>query len=143
MRKFTYVLLATIGIFSLPAQADVEGAKQFVKQYAALVKGSDPSYVLSAEAGRAFYIKKHSVKGKEVACSDCHTDNPANEGRHVKTKKRIASLSPVVNPKRFSNLKKTEETFDEHCVDILERNCTSKEKGDYITYLLSVDVPKK
>lgn len=138
MRKFTYILLAALGIFSLPAQADVDGAKQFVKQYAALVKGVDPGYVLNAEAGRAFFIKKHDVKGKQMACSDCHTDNPANQGKHAKTGKPIASLSPAINPKRFSNLKKTEETFDEHCMDVLERNCTSKEKGDYITYLLSI-----
>jgi len=138
MRKFTYVLLAAFGIFSLPAHADVAGAKQFVKQYAALVKGVDSSYVLNAEAGREFFIKKHTVKGHQMACSDCHTDNPANQGKHSKTGKPIASLSPAVNPKRFSDLKKTEETFDEHCVEVLERNCTSKEKGNYIVYLLSL-----
>jgi len=138
MRKFAYVLLATLGFISLPVQADVDGAKQFVKQYAALVKGTNPSYVLNAEAGRAFYIKKHTVKGKEVSCTDCHGDNPAAVGKHSETKKKIASLSPAVNPKRFSNLKKTEETFDKHCVDILERNCTSQEKGDYIVYILSI-----
>lgn len=138
MRKFTYILLVALGIFSLPAQADVDGAKQFIKQYAALVKGVDPSYVLNAEAGRAFFIKKHDVKGKQMACSDCHTDNPANQGKHAKTGKPIDSLSPTINPKRFSDLKKTEETFDEHCMEVLERNCTSKEKGNYITYLLSI-----
>ena len=138
MRKFTYVLFAALGVFSLPVHADVDGAKQFVKQYAALVKGVNPSYVLNAEAGRAFFIKRHAVKGKEVGCTDCHTDNPAAQGKHAKTGKPIASLSPVVNPKRFSDLKKTEETFDEHCIEILERNCTSQEKGNYIVYLLSV-----
>lgn len=138
MRKFTYFLLVTLGIFSLPAQADVDGAKQFVKQYAALVKGIDPSYNFTAEAGRAFYIKKFTLDGKEQSCKDCHTDNPMGVGKHSKTGKKIAPLSPVANPKRFSDLKKTEETFDKHCQDILYRNCTSLEKGDYITYLLSV-----
>ena len=138
MHKFSYILLAVLGIFSLPAQATVDDAKQFVKQYQALVKGTDPTYVLNAEAGRAFYIKKHQVKGKDVACSDCHTDNPAAVGKHSKTGKKIASLSPAVNPKRFSNLKKTEEIFDKHCLEILGRNCTSQEKGNYIVYLLSI-----
>jgi hypothetical protein len=142
MRKFACVLIATLGFVSLPAQADVDGAKQFVKQYAALVKGVNPSYVLNAEAGRAFFIKKHDVNGKKIACTDCHTDNPASQGKHSKTGKPIASLSPAVNAKRFSNLKKTEELFDEHCVDVLSRGCTSQEKGDYITYLLTVDAHK-
>lgn len=138
MHKFNYILLAALSVFCLPAQADVDDAKQFVKQYQALVKGVNPSYVLNAEAGRAFYIKKHKVKGKDMACTDCHTDNPAAEGKHSETGKKIASLSPKVNPKRFSDLKKTEETFDTHCVDVLERNCTAQEKGDYIVYLLSL-----
>lgn len=138
MRKFHYLLLAALSIFSLPAQADVDGAKQFVKQYAALVKGVNPAYVLNAEAGRAFFIKKHVVDGKQMACSDCHTDNPLAEGKHSETGKKIAPLSPVANPKRFSDLGKTEKTFDKHCIDVLTRNCTSQEKGDYIVYLLSV-----
>ena len=137
MRKLSIIVLAALGVMSLPVQADVDGAKQLVKQYAALVKGVDPAYKLNAEAGRAFYIKKHEVNGKQISCMDCHTDNPANAGKHVKTGKSIASLSPSVNPERFSNMKKTEEQFDEHCVDVLSRGCTSKEKGDYITYLLT------
>ncbi len=138
MRKLSFVVLAALGVLSLPVQADVDAAKQLVKQYAALVKGVDATYTLNAEAGRAFYIKKHEVKGKQVSCSDCHTDNPVNPGKHSKTGKTIASLSPVVNPDRFSKMKKTEEQFDEHCVDVLSRGCTSKEKGDYIVYLLSL-----
>ena len=138
MRKFYYILLAALSVFSLSAQATVDDAKQFVKQYQALVNGEHKSYVLNAEAGRAFYIRKHRVKGKDVACSDCHTDNPAAEGKHSKTGKKIASLSPAVNPKRFSDMKKTDEIFDKHCVEILERNCTSMEKGNYIVYLLSL-----
>lgn len=138
MRKFAYILVAALGFFSLPAQADVDGAKQLVKQYQALVKGVNPTYVLNAEAGRAFYVKKHAVKGKQMACTDCHGDSPKGVGKHAETGKKIAPLSPYVNPKRFSNLKKTEETFDKHCVDVLERNCTSQEKGDYIVYVLSV-----
>ena len=138
MHKFTFILISALGILSLPAHADVDGAKQFVKQYAAMVKGVDPAYKLNAEAGRAFFIKKHDVDGKLMACSDCHTDNPLNQGKHTKTGKPIASLSPLVNVRRFSNLKKTEDTFDQHCVDILNRQCTSLEKGDYITYLLSL-----
>lgn len=138
MRKFNYILLGALSVFCLPAQADVEDAKQLAKQYQALVKGVNPSYVLNAKSGREFYVQKHKVNGKDMACTDCHTDNPAAEGKHSETGKKIASLSPAVNPKRFSNMKKTEETFDKHCVEVLLRNCTAQEKGDYIVYLLSI-----
>lgn len=131
-----------LGISSLPAQAGVVGAKQFADQYAAHVKAIDPAYRLTAEAGRSFYIKKYMRKGKEESCASCHTDNPANAGKHSETGKPIQPLSPVVNTKRFSDLQRVEENFTKHCQDIIGRDCTPQEKGNYITYLLTVQSPR-
>lgn len=142
MRKFTFVLLIALGISSLPAQAGIVGAKQFADQYAAHVKGIDPSYKLTADAGRAFYVKKYTRKGKDESCSSCHTDNPANKGKHSETGKPIQPLSPVVNVKRFSDLQHVEENFTKHCQDIIGRDCIPQEKGDYITYLLTIQNPE-
>lgn len=141
MRKFAFVLSVVLGVSSLPVQADIVGAKQFADQYAAHVKGIDPAYKLTADAGRAFYVKKYLSKGKEESCSSCHTDNPANQGKHSETGKPIQPLSPAVNMKRFSNLQEVEKNFAKHCRDILGRDCTPQEKGDYITYLLTVQKP--
>lgn len=132
------VLLVVLGMFSLSAHASMVGAKQFADQYAAHVKGIDPGYKLTANAGRAFYIKKYTRKGKEESCASCHTDNPAGEGKHTDTGKKIQSLSPAVSTKRFSNLQHVEENFTRHCQDIIGRDCTPQEKGDYITYLLTI-----
>lgn len=141
MRKFAFVLFVALGMFSLPVQADIVGAKQFADQYAAHVKGIDPAYKLTADAGRAFYVKKYTSKGKEVSCSSCHTDSPTSEGKHSETGKPIQPLSPMVNAKRFSNLQHVEKNFTSHCRDILGRDCTPQEKGDYITYLLAIQKP--
>ena len=138
MRKFVFVLSVALGMTSLPVQADVAGAQQFAQQYAAHVQGIDPSYKLTAEAGRAFYLKKYTRKAKEESCSTCHTDSPANKGKHSDTGKAIQPLSPVVNNKRFSNLQHVEKNFTKHCQDIIGRDCTPQEKGNYITYLLTV-----
>lgn len=145
MRKLALVLFVALGISSLPAQAGVDGAKQFANQYAAHVKTIDPSYKLTADAGRAFYTKKYTRRkdNKEESCSSCHTDSPANKGKHVDTGKVIQPLSPVVNASRFKDLQKVETKFKKHCNDIIGRDCTPQEKGDYITYLLTVDAPKK
>lgn len=143
MRKIAVVLFVALGIASLPAHAGVDGAKQFAKQYAAHVQGIDPAYKLTAEAGRAFYVKKYTRKGKEESCSSCHTDSPANKGKHSETGNAIQPLSPVVNPKRFSDLQKVETKFKKHCNDIIGRDCSPQEKGDYITYLMTVEAPKK
>lgn len=139
MRKF--VLFVALGMSGLSAHAGVVGAKQFAAQYAAHVKGIEPGYKLTVEAGRAFYVKKYIRKGMEESCSTCHTDNPASGGRHSDTGKPIQPLSPAVNVKRFSNLQHVEENFTRHCHDIIGRDCTPQEKGDYITYLLSIQNP--
>lgn len=140
MRKLAVVLFVAFGIASLPAHADVVGAKKFAESYATHVKSIDPAYKLTAEAGRAFYTKKYARRkdNKEESCSSCHTDNPMNKGKHVDTGNAIQPLSPVANPKRFGDLQKVETKFKKHCNNIIGRDCTPQEKGDYITYLLSV-----
>lgn len=143
MRKLALVMFAALGIYSAsPALADMVGAKQFADQYAAHVKQISPSYKLTENAGRAFYVKKYMRKGKEESCASCHTDDPARIGKHLETGKPIQPLSPAVNTKRFSNLQHVEKNFTVHCNDIIGRDCTPQEKGDYITYLLSIQNPE-
>jgi len=48
---------------------------------------------LTSEAGRAFYIKKVSVDGKDVSCSSCHSDDPTKDGKHNETGKPIKPLA--------------------------------------------------
>jgi len=141
MRKYVYALLLACGIASLPAHADVAGAKALADKYAAIAKNINPDFKgLSAEAGRAFYIKELTLHGKtgKVSCASCHTDNPAAEGKHAETGKKIKSLAPAVESQRFSSIDKVEKNFEKHCMDILGRDCTAQEKGDYITYLLTI-----
>jgi cytochrome c peroxidase len=138
MHKFAYILLAAFGAASLPVQADVESAQKLANKYAAFAKNIDPAYKPSADAGRAFFSRKLLVHGKEISCSSCHTDNPAAEGKDVKTGKPIKPLAPSANPKRFNDLEKVETNFEKHCLDVLGKDCKAAEKADYITYLLSI-----
>lgn len=138
MHKFAYILLAALGVASLPVQADVESAQKLADKYAAFAKNIDPAYKPSAEAGRAFFTRKLLVHGKELSCSTCHTDNPAAEGKNVKNGKPIKPLAPSANPKRFSDVDKVEVNFEKHCIDVIGKDCKASEKADYITYLLTV-----
>jgi hypothetical protein len=92
----------------------------------------------SADAGRDFYVKRRTWKSTDPTCSSCHTDNPANAGKHAKTKKPIKPLAPSVNPQRFTDVAKVEQNFSEHCVDLMGRNCEPGEKGNFLTYLMTV-----
>lgn len=141
MKKFATVLIALLfgfGLTSFSAQADVSSAEQLANKFGILAKALNPNATLSAEAGRAFFIKKVTVKGKDLSCSTCHTDNPANNGKHADTGKLIQPMAPSVNPKRFSDVQKSSEKFAEHCKDLYGKDCTAEEKGNFITYLLSV-----
>lgn len=139
MRKFSFALLAALGAASFTAQADMASAQKLADKYAAIAKNIDPaSKGLSADAGKAFYNRELTIKGKQVACASCHTANPADAGKHMVTGKPIKPLAPSANPKRFANVDKVEKNFEKHCLDIIGRDCTAQEKGNYIAYLLTI-----
>jgi uncharacterized membrane protein len=89
----------------------------------------------SAAHGEVFFKTKHS---HDLSCSSCHTDNPAAEGKHSETDKLIKPLAPAANAERFTDMKKVKKWFKRNCNDVLDRECTSQEKGDVLSYLLTV-----
>lgn len=93
----------------------------------------------SAEEGRKLYNMKrvHSQKKEERSCTTCHTANPAASGKTT-AGKVIEPIAPVANPQRFTDPKKVEKWFKRNCEWVLERECTAKEKGDFITYMMSL-----
>ena len=138
MHKFSSALVILLSITPLAAIADVETAQKLADKYAAIAKHIDPqSPGLSAEEGQAFYTRELTIKGKQVSCASCHTADPADSGKHIVTGKPIRPLSPVTNDKRFGSIEKVEKNFTKHCNDIIGRDCTAQEKGNFITYLLT------
>ena len=93
----------------------------------------------SAEEGRKLYNAKraHSQKKEERSCTTCHTADPASPGRTT-AGKVIEPISPAGSPERFTDPKKVEKWFKRNCEWVLERECTAKEKGDFITYMMSL-----
>lgn len=93
----------------------------------------------SAEEGKKLFNSKrtHTVKKEERSCTTCHTTNPAAEGKTT-VGKVIGPISPAANKERFTDPKKVEKWFKRNCEWVLERECTAKEKGDYITYMTSL-----
>lgn len=105
-------------------------ANPILDGYKAEIKGE-----FSAAAGEKLY---KTVGPNQLACASCHTDSPKNVGKHAKTNKAIDPLAPSVNPKRFTDAAKVEKWFKRNCNDALGRACTTQEKGDFMTYVLSV-----
>lgn len=89
-----------------------------------------------ADRGRSLYMREERNGGSAVSCSSCHTPDPTKTGR-TRANKDIKPLAPSANAKRFTNLKHVEKWFARNCDDVLKRDCTLVEKGDFMTYLLS------
>ncbi len=89
----------------------------------------------SAARGEQFFKSTH---GNDWSCSTCHTQNPAGLGKHTRTGKTIQPLAPAANAERFTDPAKVEKWFKRNCNDVLDRACTPLEKGDVLTYLMSI-----
>lgn len=128
------LFVAITGLMSLTAAAQTPD--QTLATIKSEAKQSDPAFAgFSAARGERFF---HQTHGNELSCASCHTDNPAASGKHAKTGKLIQPLAPAVNAERFTDAAKTEKWFKRNCNDVLERACTAQEKGDVLTYLLTV-----
>lgn len=108
--------------------------------YLAAAKKADLGFKgFSAEEGKAFFNAKrvHSTGKEERGCTTCHTTNPANKGKTT-VGKVIEPMAASANKERFTDPKKVEKWFKRNCSWVLERECTPEEKGNYITYMLSI-----
>ncbi len=89
----------------------------------------------SAARGEQFFKATHA---NDWSCATCHTQNPAAQGKHTRTGKILLPLSPNTNPERFTDQAKVDKWFKRNCKDVLDRECTALEKGDVLTYLMSL-----
>lgn len=111
-------------------------ANPILESYKALAKAENPAFKdFSAAAGQKLYTTQGP---NQLSCSSCHTDSPKNAGKHAKTNKAIEPMAPSVNPQRFTDAAKVEKWFKRNCNDALGRACTTQEKGDFMSYVLSV-----
>ncbi|MGB3918880.1 DUF1924 domain-containing protein [Thiothrix litoralis] len=127
--------LAICGVLaSIPAFA--ETPQQILDGFTTQAKTEAPDFQgFDAERGKLFFNSTH---GNDWSCATCHTSNPAASGKHAKTDKVIDPLAPAVNAERFTDLKKVNKWFKRNCGDVLDRECTSLEKGDVLTYLMAI-----
>ena len=128
------LLVAFAGSMSLSAFAQTPG--EVLAAIKSDAQAGIPSFHgFSPARGEQFFKQKH---GNELSCSSCHTDNPASMGKHAKTGKAIKPMAPAANAERFTDPKKVAKWFKRNCNDVLDRECTPQEKGDVLSYLLTV-----
>ncbi|MBU0655649.1 MAG: DUF1924 domain-containing protein [Gammaproteobacteria bacterium] len=137
MQLNRYVLLPlAISAALVMAPAQAETPQEILDGYTAQAKTEDAAFsVFDAARGKLLFNNTH---GNDWSCASCHTQNPADTGKHAKTDKPIEPLAPSANAERFTSPKKVEKWFKRNCNDVLDRTCTTLEKGDVLTYLLTI-----
>lgn len=155
------IVLSMICALIAPIAAATE-PEDFLAAYAGMAREMDRGFKgFSAERGRAFYFEKHRIEdGTELSCSSCHhadprkgtmahrgefpcrachiTMNKPSDGRSA-TKREIPPFAPSAHPDRFTNEWQVESWFGWNCKLLLKRECTPVEKGDLITWLMTIE----
>lgn len=91
-----------------------------------------------AAKGKQDWIREvKNEEGEMISCSSCHGTDLSKAGSHIKTKKVIEPMSRRANPERFTDEKKIEKWFKRNCKETFGRECTSQEKADFLSYLIS------
>ncbi|NHL69229.1 DUF1924 domain-containing protein [Burkholderia ambifaria] len=85
--------------------------------------------------GQQFFTSRH---GRDWSCATCHGGTPTGAGTHVVTGKTIEPLAPAFNPARFTDGARTEKWFRRNCKDVVGRECSSAEKADVLSWLMSL-----
>lgn len=120
-----------------PAAAG-ESPKSLLDFYASEAKASDPGFSgFSTERGEHLFRTNFSTgKPDTPSCTTCHTTDARKAGQ-TRAGKDIEPMAASANPKRFGDLEKTEKWFGRNCNNVLGRECTATEKGDFITFMLT------
>ena len=126
-------LLALAPLLAFAGAAAAATPAEIVSTYQAAAAGENPGFTgFSADRGRLFFNSRH---GSDWSCASCHTTDPRQAGRHAVTGKTIAPMATAVNPERFTDTAKVEKWFRRNCQDVLQRECSAQEKGDFIAWL--------
>lgn len=89
----------------------------------------------SAARGETMWSAVHPGKEGPISCAACHTANLKNQGKHAVTGKVIEPMAPSVNPQRLTDVKFIEKWFKRNCKETLDRECTPREKGDFLAFI--------
>ena len=127
----TVALLVTTSTFAGPKE-------DLLAQYATTAKTASAGFTgFSAARGKTLHTQTFAAgKADTPACTSCHGDDPRSPGRS-RTGKAIEPMAASLVPSRYTDPAKVEKWFKRNCNEVLGRECTPQEKGDWLAYMLS------
>ncbi len=122
-------LAASAGALAAPPAALIE-------RYEAQARAADPAFAgFSVERGESLHRTRYALgKPDTPACTSCHGEDTRAAGK-TRTGKLIEPMAPSVVGTRYSDPAKVEKWFKRNCTEVLGRECTPQEKGDWLAWM--------
>ncbi len=139
MMKTSLRWFAAVALLCATGAAFAADARQaLLDNYAAQARRDNPQFAgFDAARGKALYFGPHTGGDPDLnACAVCHTKDPRKWGTNAESKREIEPMAVSTNPERYLKERKVEKRFKRDCQDVLGRQCTAQEKGDFITFLM-------
>lgn len=105
-------------------------------RYAAAAKAGDPGFAgFSAARGKTLHTQAFALgKPDTPACTSCHGQDTRGAGK-TPAGKTIEPVALSATPGRYADPAKVEKWFKRNCNEVLGRECTPREKGDWLTFM--------
>ena len=137
MKPSICTLAATLAlIFS---GAGIAGPReQQLDQYASAAKTANPAFAgFSAVRGKTLHTQAFAGgKADTPSCTACHGKETTGAGRNP-AGKAIEPMALSASPTRYSDPVKVEKWFKRNCNEVLGRECSALEKGDWLSFMIS------
>ena len=112
------------------------GQDAIIAKLAGEAKAADAAFAgFDEKRGKAFFLATQTTgKPETPSCSTCHGKDPKKAGQ-TRVGKTIAAMAVSVTPDRFTDPEKVAKWFTRNCNNVVGRECTALEKGDFVTYM--------
>ena len=133
----TILLSCLLTLLAIPLTTVAAPRDDILNQYAAAAKAASPAFSgFSAKRGETLHLSKFTSGTPDTpSCTTCHGDSPRSAGR-TPAGKNIDPVAVSVSPARYTDPAKVEKWFRRNCTEVLGRECTPLEKGDWLTYVI-------
>ena len=139
MHKYlTITLLTAVVSLSLASTSMAGPRDDLLTQYASAAKAADPAFSgFSAARGKALFLQAFTGgKPDTPTCASCHGRDPRASGRTL-TGKAIDPVAVSMSPARYTDPAKVEKWFKRNCTEVMGRECSAREKGDWLSFMAS------
>ncbi len=137
-RNFIISALAATLAFSFSSAGMAGPREEQLDKYASAAKAASPAFSgFSAARGKTLHTQSFAGgKPDTPACTSCHGNDTRASGRNP-AGKTIEAMALSASPARYSDPAKVEKWFKRNCSEVLGRECSPLEKGDWLTFMIS------